>query len=427
MKKIISLVSIISILIINTVFGQSSQYHQTTVYFTTGVTRTVTSSDTSATVTATDIQAVLNKYNIPANQVYPAFPEFKSSDTLIYQGDGTSNPLKQMDKTKIFTITTSDTVTNNKLIRDLNNLPEVLFSENNGQNTPYTVPNDANFSQQWYLNNTTNPGVDVNAELAWNIYTGNPNNIIGIVDYGVDGSHPDLHAKIAGGDNTFSLKGGTLSHGTMVAGEAGALTNNSIGIAGMDWQIKLLSEDFTDYWQCFCINYFTKPHGDVLITKKITSAVNFSPNVFVLNHSWGLSYDNGIDGRYSTLVRDAFGYSYKQNRTSCAGAGDGTPTTPYPAAFSCGALIAVASFDINNIPSGSNAGTYIDVAAPGENIYSTNFNNSYSVFGGSSASTPLVSGIASLMKGYNASLYNDDIEEIIKYSATDNTFIGIGV
>ncbi len=87
----------------------------------------------------------------------------------------------------------------------------------------------------------------------------------------------------------------------------------------------------------------------------------------------------------------------------------------YPAGYGIG--IAVGATDNNdNIANFSVHGNYIDVSAPGVHILST-LNNSYGYMDGTSMAAPFVSGIASLLKGYNSNLDNDDIENIIKLSA----------
>jgi hypothetical protein len=396
-----------------------TSYYQASVYFRSGVQRNITATDTSATVTASDIQAVLNKYHITSSYVYPAFPKFKESDTLkISVSDGgIADSLKQMDKAKVFTITVSDTTTRNNLINNLLALSEVLFAEANGNNKSAIIPNDQYFPNQWALNNTSYPGDDIHAESAWDIFTGNPNSIIAIIDEGVDVLHQDLTAKIAGGDNSYSIEtSGSLStsHGTLVAGIAAASSNNGIGISGVDWKAKIISKDKHDYWDCFCTNYLTKLHGDVLINTKINEAVDFSPNVWTLNNSWDLDPAN----RYSVIVREAFAYAYKNNRVSCVATGNSGSNVPvnYPAGFNTG-LIAVGQTDNQDNIAPTSWGSYMDVVAPGQNIYTTNFNNSYIYDDGTSLATPFVSGVASLLKGYNTNLNNDDIEQVIKLSA----------
>jgi subtilisin family serine protease len=306
------------ILAINS-YAQNS-YYQASVYFKSGVTRNITPTDTSATITASDVFILCSRYAIPTNYIRPAFPEFKESDTLVSIPE-TGKFYKIMNKAKVFTITVSDTNTLKNLIVDLNNLPEVLFAEENGLSVSCTSPNDPNYSNQWGLHNAQYTGHDIHAEGAWAITTGNPNSIIGVIDEGVQISHPDLQAKIIGGDNSFNINNGR-SHGTEMASTIAASTNNAVGAAGVDWQAKILPEDKTDYWICFCINFLTKPHGDVLISKKISSAINFSPNVWTLNHSYALVFKNGKIGRTSFVVRSALSEAYKKNILSSVATGN---------------------------------------------------------------------------------------------------------
>jgi hypothetical protein len=407
-------------------FNQNSTYYQATVYFTSGVTRTVTSSDTSATVSASDINAILTKYSLNGSDVYPAFPEFNEADTLLLPNlkIGRTDTIKQMDRANIFTITVPDTTTRNNLIQDLVSLSEVLFVEANGTDSFSTDPTDPDYHNQWYLNNLLNPSHDIHASGAWNIYKGNSNSIIGIIDDGVDITEPDVSPKIAGGDNNFYIEteanGLRLSHGTAVAGVAAASTNNGISMAGVDWQAHVLPENTHDYNLCFCWGFITKPHGWNLIAKKILSAVNFSSNVWTLNHSYELK--GGLFGNnYSVVVAEAFAYAAKNNRVSCASSGNdqSNSTRIFPANYSS-ELIDVGGTDQNDVQYfKSNGGPNLDVVAPAVGIVTLNntqFGSDVSLDGTSLAS-PMVAGIASLLKGYNPGLYNDDIEQIIKLSA----------
>jgi hypothetical protein len=150
-----------------------------------------------------------------------------------------------------------------------------------------------------------------------------------------------------------------------MAGIAAASTNNSLGIAGVDWQAKVLTKDKHDYWNCTCYEALTHNHGDALLNQRIIEAVNFSSNVWTLNHSYDLVNDDNSSGRYSVTVREAFAYAYKNNRTSCVAMGNtNSSTTTYPAAFKTGLISVGASGGVDEILSFSTKGSYIDVAAP---------------------------------------------------------------
>jgi thermitase len=138
-----------------------------------------------------------------------------------------------------------------------------------------------------------------------------------------------------------------------------------------------------------------------------------------------------IDGygnpRYSTIVRLAFAYAYKYNRVAAVAMGnDYGSVVNYPAAFGQGIIAVGATTNSDTRAPYSTTGNHIDVSAPGgywdqneRQIYSTVPGGGYNYMSGTSMATPYVTGIASLLKGYNPSLYNDDIENIIRLSADD--------
>ena len=121
------------------------------------------------------------------------------------------------------------------------------------------IPNDTDFNQQWYLDNTGQTGgtadADIDAPEAWEIETGGEDIIVAIVDSGIDYTHPDLVNKIwtnedeipdndIDDDNNgyiddyhgYDFKNNDADmldehgHGTVIAGVIGAETNNDIGI-----------------------------------------------------------------------------------------------------------------------------------------------------------------------------------------------------
>lgn len=96
----------------------------------------------------------------------------------------------------------------------------------------------------------------------------------------------------------------------------------------------------------------------------------------------------------------------------------------FPAGINSGVLAVGATDDHDNIANFSAQGPHIDVSAPGVGIVSTNFNNGYIDLSGTSMATPHVAGLASLLKGFNTNLANDDIEQIIRLTADDRLPVG---
>ena len=145
--------------------------------------------------------------------------------------------------------------------------PGVRFAEPDTAVYPQTVPNDPRYTDQWHL-------PLVRAEQAWEVTTGSASTVIAIVDSGVDLDHPDLAGKIwtnpdeipgngvdddrngyvddvhgwnVHGDNNDVMPrpviGGpnsVVSHGTLAAGIAAAVSNEGYGTAGVDWRARIM-------------------------------------------------------------------------------------------------------------------------------------------------------------------------------------------
>jgi subtilisin family serine protease len=200
---------------------------------------------------------------------------------------------------------------------------DVIYAEPNYIVRKLQLPNDLRFNEQWNLRNTTTPTADIDAEQAWDITTGSHNVVVGVIDEGIDISHEDLAAniwtnpsEIAGNgidddnngrvddlhgwdffhnDNTVYDGPGTNpdgsevdAHGTHVAGIIGAVGNNGIGVAGVNWQVTMVPLKFLG------------PDGGTTIdvVKAYEYAVNLKQawessggtrgaNVRILNNSYG--------------------------------------------------------------------------------------------------------------------------------------------
>lgn len=427
--KILVILAAIVLQLTNLLHAQDNPGNRIIAYFATGVSKNV-SQKTQTIIASEKISSTLSKYNINASNIKAAFPGFTESDTV----DAIKGEMsRQMNRAKIFIITTPDSLSSQKLLAELNAMPEVLYAEEDGTTSVGVIPSDTRFNQQWNMRNTVHPGADCHAEQAWNIYTGNPNAIIAIVDNGVDVNHNDLGAKISGGTTGFQILvdelGRQFSHGSHVAGIAAAISNNGVGVSGVDWQAKIQPRQVIG-----------NGSSDAAINQAIIDAVNSSANLWTLNHSWNLT--DGVDqwgvpipGRYSVTVRQAFAYAYRNNRVSCAAMGNhqniqrGTPNrydnvVAYPAGFNTGVIAVGATNDADVLANFSARGPHVDVAAPGVAIISTNFNNDYIDLSGTSMATPHVSGLASLLKGFNTNLANDDIEQIIRLSSDDRGTTG---
>ena len=294
--------------------------------------------------------------------------------------------------------------------------PDVRWAEPNQlYELTATTPNDPK-----YLDNTLWGLNKIHAPEAWDLTTGSAGVTVAVVDTGVDYTHSDLAGNIwtnpgeipgdgldndgdgrvddvhgwnfAGGLNPDDDPMDTNGHGTHVAGTIGAVGNNTVGVTGVNWDVSVMplragDETLTDFDVAQAFD-FACAHG-----------------AKVINGSFR-SYE------YSQTILDAI------NR--CPGAlfvfaaGNEANNNDVNPAYPCGNLadniLCVAATASNDTLAGfSNWGaTSVDVAAPGQSIYSTYYSDSpptpYATLQGTSMATPHVAGAAALVLAYRPSL-----------------------
>ncbi|MBU3574062.1 S8 family peptidase [Priestia aryabhattai] len=263
----------------------------------------------------------------------------------------------------------------NTLIKIYNKLEEVEYAEPNHMLKAFYTPNDPFFAYQYGPQK-------VQAPDAWDVTTSNGNIKIAIIDTGVQLNHPELAIKLWPGYNFVE---GNLNpndgngHGTHVAGIAGALTENSLGIAGIAPSASIIPVRALD----------NSGNGTL---SNIANAITYSTNAGakVINLSLGSSQG-------SITLENAINHAWNQGVVIVAAAGnEASNTLTYPAAYQN--VIAVASTDINDQKSDfSNYGTWVEVSAPGSTILSTYTGSYYAYLSGTSMACPHVAGLAALL------------------------------
>ena len=263
----------------------------------------------------------------------------------------------------------------NTLIKIYNKLEEVEYAEPNHMLKAFYTPNDPFFAYQYGPQK-------VQAPDAWDVTTSNGNIKIAIIDTGVQLNHPELAIKLWPGYNFVE---GNLTpndgngHGTHVAGIAGALTENSLGIAGIAPSASIIPVRALD----------NSGNGTL---SNIANAITYSTNAGakVINLSLGSSQG-------SITLENAINHAWNQGVVIVAAAGnEASNTLTYPAAYQN--VIAVASTDINDQKSDfSNYGTWVEVSAPGSTILSTYTGSYYAYLSGTSMACPHVAGLAALL------------------------------
>jgi thermitase len=268
--------------------------------------------------------------------------------------------------------------------------------------TAFEAPNDPSFDQQWGM-------TQIDAPEAWSVTAGSSSVKIAILDTGIDIHHPDLDGKIASSDMHNYTDSPTTDdiygHGTHVAGIASAETNNSVGVAGVGYNCSLAS---------YKVLNDTGSGAYSWIAAGIEAAAD--DGVAVINMSLGSKFA-------SSTLELAVNYAWSKGVVIVASAGNAGNNRPsYPAYYTnCIAVAATDSLDAK--ASFSTYGSWVDVAAPGVDIYSTMPNEgsvigltNYGSLSGTSMSAPHVTGLAALVKAKKGGT-NADIRGWIEDSA----------
>ena len=297
-------------------------------------------------------------------------------------------------------------------IRQYSQDPDVLYAEPDYKVRVFDKrPNDPLFSQTWGLLNVGGnggiAGADIGATRAWDFSTGSSGVVVGIIDSGVQSTHPDLAANLLPpvnmllGDDSAEDR---VGHGTHVAGTVGAAGNNSIGVAGVNWNVSILPCKFIGYdgsgpisAALACLDY---------IARQKDAGVN----IVATNNSWGgPAYSQGLYDAIKAQLARGILFIVAAGNGGSDGIGDDNDDVPtYPANFDLDNVVAVAATDrTDRIASFSNFGSHsVALGAPGVGILSTvpDWRGNYDVFNGTSMATPHVTGTVALMKAWRPEL-----------------------
>ncbi|MXY99525.1 S8 family serine peptidase, partial [Candidatus Poribacteria bacterium] len=289
-------------------------------------------------------------------------------------------------------------------------------------------PNDPNYGEQWNLSL-------INMSEAWRIEQGDPEVTVAVVDGGIDPRHPEFRSQLwqnggeipgngidddangyvddingwdfsdaptlpGSGDSTIrdNEPQDEIGHGTHVSGIIAAAANNGIGIAGIAPRCRLmpLRADFK------------YGGGGYLQNDDVAAAIVYAADngARVINMSWG-------DTVNAFIIEDAIAYANAHGCILIAAAGnDSAVGSWYPAGLET--VISVAALGKEkHLSSVSNFGATIDIAAPGEEILTTDLNGGFQHASGTSMAAPHVSGVAALIVSAHPNYTNTEVRDTL--------------
>jgi subtilisin family serine protease len=256
------------------------------------------------------------------------------------------------------------------------------------------LPNDytTSFTNNWPLDL-------IGASAAWDITTGDTSIVIAISDQNYYVEHEELTGKVTHYDNTNTS---TRTHGTAVATTTAGNTNNALGIAAIGYNSKL---------GLYRMNY-----NDALVASYAGAKV--------INMSWtsGCSFNQYAQTAIDEIWNNGtFIVASAGNGTTCGGANN----LVYPAAYNhVFAVTSVGPQDniertIGNPLTRHQTNSSVDICAPGHNVPITSAPGWYLTNSGTSFAAPYVTGTIGLMLATNPNLNNNEIDSILRLSATN--------
>ncbi|NOY60438.1 MAG: S8 family serine peptidase [Calditrichaeota bacterium] len=344
---------------------------------------------------------------------------------------------KMTDLTRIYKFKVPENADILDICQQLKNQKDVIYAEPNFYCTAQAVPNDSLYPRQGHL-------PQINMPAAWDIVKGDKKVVFGIVGTGVDWNHPDLAAAIwenpgetldgrdddgngfiddiRGWDFVTGVSNDAApgedgdvpdndpmdfdGHETHVAGLAAAVTNNEIGVAGVSWGCTIMPVR---------AGYHTKDGKGRSVGDALARGVTYAADngADFINYSWS---------SFGQTIINAARYAFEKGALviNSAGNNDDQPGKDPNYSGALGSLsyvLTVAAVDDRDLKASySSYGSWVTVSAPGGDLnrgrpglLSTVFDDSYASFQGTSMASPVVTGLAGLLKSYNPEWTNADI------------------
>lgn len=291
-----------------------------------------------------------------------------------------------------------------------------------------TIPNDPEFPSQWqYINTVGTLGADIDMDLAWDFTTGgltpDGDTIVAcVIDDGINLNHPDFGDNLwvnwreipdngIDDDNNGYIDdyygwdtnedsddiGDGGGHGTPVAGIVGAKGNNGVGVAGVNWDVKLMIIQNSGLSESQVLEAYSYP----LLARQRYNATDGAEGAFVVstNASWGIDGGQPADAPLWCAFYDTLGV---HGILSCGATINGNQNVDtfgdLPTGCSSEYLITVTNmnWDDEKVEQAGYGLETIDLGAFGQGTWTTS-SNGYGSFGGTSGATPHVTGTIALL------------------------------
>ncbi|HAS43415.1 MAG TPA: hypothetical protein DCS93_23245 [Microscillaceae bacterium] len=369
------------------------------------------------------------KANSPV-EMYPhgLLPRTSANKAELAPNELASNGLSQLSG--IYTIQVPLAMDLEKAITLLRQQPNVVYAEpmyryqslKIPNRKPFLTPNDPQLSSQTYLDK-------IKAKEAWDVQTGDPSMIIGVVDFGFDIDvstnyvHTDLRTNFAGAldignfpttDNNLRYTGDQDSHGTEAVGITSATPNNGENIAGIAYNCRYIA---------------IKANNDANTTFFGLNGVSNAAidGAKVINMSWGRPGDpsqfehdflRAIVEKYDVVLVGAAGQDVTSFTT-------GTERYWYPASYS-DIVLSVTSTDENDhrfAPVDYNE--KVGIIAPGKDIFTLKNNGGTGTASGTSFSAPMAAAAAALVRVQYPSLNAAQVIARLRATANANAIYGL--
>jgi subtilisin family serine protease len=307
-----------------------------------------------------------------------------------------------------------------EVVRRYHANPNVVNAEPDYVRQAVAIPTDPLWSQQWDM-------TKIAAPTAWDAQTSSNDVYVVVIDTGIDFTHPDLQGNLDSADsltcmNNSCSPGGAddFGHGTHCAGTIGAVANNGVGIAGLNWQVNLISCKFLGS------NGSGYTSDAVLCFQHVKSLKQGGVNIRLTSNSWGGS---GFSQELKNAMADVEALGVV-NVCAAGNSGLNADVSPmYPAGYDNRGIISVLASDQNDLGAGfTNYGLFnVDIAAPGVSTLSTVplcssppappiaicDASGYKLLSGTSMATPHVSGVMAALAHQNPELSAYEARDIV--------------